>query len=221
MKRLVWLIPVLIVAALLWLNGLEADAAPDGTTILTVGQVAKVKANGCTLSVVASNNNRVKVKCSGGEVSAPAPTTPLVTIVTLNAGQSATIRASGCDLVVKRNTAAIVKVVCNAKPTPTPTTPTNTVKVGFGGTNYSPQQITIHVGETVHWTWSGSNHTVTSGTAPNADNLFCSPNDMNCGTANPSNAGATYDHTFNSQGTFQYFCKIHGAAMTGSVVVQP
>lgn len=220
MKRLVWLIPVLILAALLWLNGLEADAAPDGTFFLSAGQVAKVTPNGCTLSVVISNNNRVKVKCSGG-VDAPAPTAPLVTNITLNPGQTAIIKASGCDLAVKRNTPSLVRVVCHAKPSPTPTTPTNTVKVGFGGTNYSPQQITIHVGETVHWTWSGSNHTVTSGTAPTEDNLFCSPNDLNCGTANPSNAGATYDHTFNSQGTFHYFCKIHGTFMTGTVVVQP
>ena len=140
----------------------------------------------------------------------------------LNPGKTLKVKANNCALKVGKNKPTVVKVSCKpSSPTPTPTEDTNEVKVGSGGFNFSPATISINAGETVHWVWSGSNHTVTSGTAPTADGLFCSPNDMNCGTSNPSNTGATYDHTFASAGTFQYFCKVHGSSMTGTVVVNP
>jgi plastocyanin len=86
---------------------------------------------------------------------------------------------------------------------------------------FSPPTITIRVGDTVHWVWAATGHTVTSGTNGNADGLFCSPADGACAGTPTSRAGATYDHRFDGAGTFPYFCRPHaGMGMVGSVIVQ-
>jgi plastocyanin len=72
---------------------------------------------------------------------------------------------------------------------------------------YTPGTVTINVGDTVHWTWTGLNsHTVTA-----TDSSFDS--------GSPQTSG-TFDHTFSTAGTFTYLCQVHGTAMSGTVVVQ-
>lgn len=95
------------------------------------------------------------------------------------------------------------------------------VAAGSGGNNFSPSTSNIVAGDTVRWTWSSSNHTVTSGTNCTVDNQYCSPsNAANCSTAVVSNSGTVYTHTFSTAGTFGYFCRVHcGGGMTGTVVV--
>jgi plastocyanin len=113
-------------------------------------------------------------------------------------------------------------------PTPTPTGMVTTVTVGPNGTtSYSPSSVTIHAGDTVHWVWvsSGISHTVTSGSGGTADGQFCSNGGTAsvaaCATASyAATVGNTYDHTFSTAGTFPYFCEVHGAIMSGTVVVQ-
>jgi plastocyanin len=97
------------------------------------------------------------------------------------------------------------------------------VQVGVNMLSFSPQQVTIHVGDTVRWTWVSDSHTVTSGSPPGtADGKFCSPNDQNCSAPVVSKTGFVYQHTFTQAGTFPYFCAIHfGSGMTGTVVVTP
>ncbi len=80
---------------------------------------------------------------------------------------------------------------------------------------YNPRNITVRVGTQVTWTNNESSqipHTVTSGTPNAPSNMFDS------GTLNP---GQTFQFTFNTPGTYNYFCRIHGAAMTGTVTVTP
>ena len=97
----------------------------------------------------------------------------------------------------------------------------NTVMVGQGGLNFSPQNVTIKAGETIHWVWAASSHTVTSGANGVPDNKFCSPNDINCANASTSNVGDTYDHKFPQAGAFPYFCRPHAfAGMVGTITVQ-
>ena len=102
-----------------------------------------------------------------------------------------------------------------------PNAQTVDVAVGSGGNNFSPATADIVAGDTVRWTWSGSNHTVSSGVPCTVDNQYCSPtNAANCNTAVISNSGTVYSHTFNTAGTFQYFCRVHcGGGMRGTVVV--
>ena len=46
------------------------------------------------------------------------------------------------------------------------------VQVGAGGAKFTPQNVTINVGDTVEWTWAGNNHSTTSGTPGNPDGLW-------------------------------------------------
>lgn len=78
--------------------------------------------------------------------------------------------------------------------------------------SFSPLSRTITAGTGVTWTNKDQTaHTVTSGAPGAEDGLFDSGN---------MNTNATYSHVFNTAGTFRYFCKIHGAMMTGTVIVQ-
>src|SRR6185437_9956105 len=55
---------------------------------------------------------------------------------------------------------------------------------------FSPDTINISVGDTVRWTWDSGGHSVTGGENCSANSEFCSPDDMNCGALNLSDAGA-------------------------------
>ena len=71
---------------------------------------------------------------------------------------------------------------------------------------FEPAELTIGVGTTVRWTNDGpSPHTVT------ADDGSFDSGEMG--------QAATFEHTFDTAGTFSYFCEIH-PAMTGTVTVQ-
>ena len=72
----------------------------------------------------------------------------------------------------------------------------------------NPAVTTITVGATVTWTWSGSlQHSVLSTGATS----FASSATM---------AGGSYAVQFNTPGTYHYICGVHGASMSGTVVVQ-
>ncbi len=97
--------------------------------------------------------------------------------------------------------------------TPTPGGSGGTTAVSMQGIAYAPKNLSVHVGGNVMWTnneGSAIPHTVTSG-APNAPS-----GTFDSGTLNP---GQSFAFTFNSPGTFAYFCRIHGAAMTGTITV--
>jgi plastocyanin len=93
--------------------------------------------------------------------------------------------------------------------------PVGSVTVGSGiqfvsrhNGSVNPAVDTIAVGETVTWTWSGNlPHNVRSVGAPSF-------------TSSPTLTGTgTYSVTFATPGVYQYDCVVHGAAMTGTVVV--
>ena len=91
--------------------------------------------------------------------------------------------------------------------------PTGSSALGCEETNecYIPFGVSIGIGEAV--TWSNDDtaaHTVTSGSAAGgADGVF----DSGLFTA-----GTTFSHTFEEEGTFDYFCMVH-PWMVGSVMV--
>ena len=101
----------------------------------------------------------------------------------------------------------------------TPTT-TFSVFVGQTGFSFSPSDVIIQPGDTVHWVWASIGHTVNSGSNCVSDNVFCSPTNTNCSLNSTSSTGATYDRTFPNVGTVNYFCRPHcGFGMTGRVFV--
>src|SRR5262245_22800390 len=76
---------------------------------------------------------------------------------------------------------------------------------------FSPSSVTIHPGDQVKWTWGSSGHTTTSGTPGMPNGIW------NSGLRNE---GATFTRTFNSTGTFLYYCIPHGGfGMVGTVIV--
>ena len=89
---------------------------------------------------------------------------------------------------------------------------TVTVLVGNGGFNFSPSSVTIHPGDTVRWEFSSGGHTTTSGNPGMPNGLWDS---------GLRNQGAVFTRTFNTVGTFPYFCSPHGqcCGMTGTVNV--
>jgi plastocyanin len=79
------------------------------------------------------------------------------------------------------------------------------VTVGATGNNYAPTPVTIHVGDTVRWTWNSGSHSVTAD-----DSSF----DSGAGSS-----PKTFDQIFNTPGTFTYHCTVHGFAMSGRIIV--
>ncbi len=86
------------------------------------------------------------------------------------------------------------------------------VQVGAGGRIFTPQNVTIQIGDTVEWVWAGNNHSTTSGTPGNPDGLWDS---------GVKNTGFVFSRTFTAAGTFNYYCSPHGSCcgMIGSVTV--
>jgi len=86
------------------------------------------------------------------------------------------------------------------------------VQVGAGGLKFTPQNVTIQVGDTVQWVWAASGHSSTSGTPGNPDGMWDS---------GVQNTGFIFNQTFTTAGTFNYFCSPHGlcCGMIGSVTV--
>lgn len=89
-------------------------------------------------------------------------------------------------------------------------------KVSLQNIAYHPGSITVQVGTQISWTNNEPDsfiqHTVTSGTPGAPNGVFGSP------ILSP---GQSFQFTFATAGTFSYFCQIHGAAMTGTVIVTP
>jgi plastocyanin len=85
------------------------------------------------------------------------------------------------------------------------------VTVGSGGDHFAPIVTNINVNDQVIWTWAAGNHSSTSGTNGAASGLWNS-------TVLPINSKFT--NTFNSAGTFAYYCSVHYTlGMTGAVIV--
>jgi plastocyanin len=102
-------------------------------------------------------------------------------------------------------------------PTPNPAPMSGQVTVVMRNIAFNPSSITIHMGQTVVWiNQDSAPHTTTSGSC--SGNTCTPAAGWDSGTLNP---GQSFSHTFNSIGTFTYFCRIHGAMMQGMVTVIP
>jgi PKD repeat protein len=84
-----------------------------------------------------------------------------------------------------------------------------THEVAIGDNFFSPNNLTINVGDTVHWSYSGNrSHDVTA----------------NDGSWNsPTASNINFSHTFNSVGEVRYYCSVHsspnGTTMNGRISV--
>jgi len=85
---------------------------------------------------------------------------------------------------------------------------------GYGGglLKFSPATISINSGDTVKWTWAANNHSTTSGTPGNPSDIWDS---------GVLSIGKTFTHTFDTAGSFPYYCSVHGSccSMKGTIIV--
>ena len=90
----------------------------------------------------------------------------------------------------------------------------NTVKME--NLTFVPELISITAGTSVHWVnVDDVAHNVTS----NPGTLGCDPSSSENFDSGRVEKGGTFDHTFNTQGSFSYHCEIHGCEMNGTIKV--
>ncbi len=120
------------------------------------------------------------------------------------------LRSIGLRLAIMAAALVAVFVGCSSDSNSTGSGGGNTrphfKEVSIQGSSFSPSSLTIAAGDTVLWTnRDGIGHTVTSNTGTELDSPLLSN-------------GETYQHIFNTNGTFGYHCTVH-PGMTGSVSV--
>jgi plastocyanin len=103
------------------------------------------------------------------------------------------------------------------EPTTTPETADQVVAVGDGGLNFSPEEFTVSVGDTVRWVWESSNHNVVPDEVPSGTDWEGSPG----APGELRDEGFAFEHTFTTSGEYSYYCNPHrSAGMVGSFTVE-
>ncbi len=92
-----------------------------------------------------------------------------------------------------------------------------TVQNTEAGGRYTPQETTIAVGESVTWTFEDGGHSVTGDAFDSHPG--CEDRDL-FGVSGCAAPGEVYVRVFDLPGSYPYQCRIHGSAMTGTVVVR-
>ncbi len=85
------------------------------------------------------------------------------------------------------------------------TSASTTTSITLGDNFFTPDLITISVGDTVTWNWNGKHHTSTGIGAESWDSGVIT--------------SGSFSHTFNTAGTFAYVCELH-SEMVGTITVQ-
>lgn len=101
-----------------------------------------------------------------------------------------------------------------ATPTPTPTVAQTVAVAQEGRLRFSPESFEIESGETVRWVWQAGGHNVLVDSKPEGSDWSGTPGTDTYG------GGYTHVHTFETTGTYEYYCGPHqGVGMDGSFEV--
>jgi plastocyanin len=94
---------------------------------------------------------------------------------------------------------------------------TKEVIVGPGGNLvYEPATVYVAPGDTVHFVWESDDHNIVVESQPEGAGWEGTEGDANT----LYNTGHEYEHTFETTGTYSYFCQPHRTAgMVGEVIV--
>jgi plastocyanin len=182
----------------------------------------------------------VAVACAGGVAEETTSTSvadlttstsEATTTVTTAASASSSTTAATPSTTTSTTVAAVTTVApsttaattsTTSPPTTTTTVPASTtttaapsgpavIEVATGDDYFAPVNIVISVGDAVRWRNVGSEyHTTTSGSRPTPSGVWDAVLDV----------GETYTRTFDTPGTFNYFCLIH-VGQNGKVTVNP
>jgi plastocyanin len=112
-------------------------------------------------------------------------------------------------------TAVMAVLACGSETTPPPNNNPPAVGVVVRDNEFIPDDVTARVGQHVTWIWEGQlEHSLRFAGSP--------------GLAAPAQVDGLYDRVFDTPGTYNYYCTIHGSAsglgvsgMSGRVVVSP
>jgi len=108
-------------------------------------------------------------------------------------------------ILLLRNVAVFFLLAGFPSASPAKTWTVNTINNVF-----VPADLTLQPGDVVKWVWGGGIHTTTSG-AGGPDGLWDAPIDS---------ANTSFQHTFNTPGSFPYFCRFHIIlGMAGTITV--
>jgi plastocyanin len=101
-------------------------------------------------------------------------------------------------------------------PPPPPPPPANTVQVT--NNTFTPGTLTVKAGDTVTWDWD-----TCSGGDPYGGGETCVAHSVALDDGSVSSgtqSKGSFTHQFTTAGTYAYHCAVHGAAMSGKIVVQ-
>ena len=108
----------------------------------------------------------------------------------------------------------LVAAACSSTSVTTPVVTPAANQVFMQGSAFTPATRTVTAGTTVQWVnMDGTTHTVTSSAVPVGASAISSGNVAGSGT---------FSTTFNTPGTYAYYCVFHGspgAGMHGTIVV--
>lgn len=95
-------------------------------------------------------------------------------------------------------------------------TPTPSTSVSVKNNLFTPGDISVASGATVTWTWDSCTPDPYGGAQQCVDHSVS----FDDGTSSVTKSSGAYTRTFATAGTYPYHCVVHGAAMSGKVVVQ-
>ena len=78
-------------------------------------------------------------------------------------------------------------------------------------TSFDPEELTVEPGTTVVFEWETDNHNIVVDSQPDGAEWE--------GVEEIHNAGHTYEHTFEVEGTYEYHCEPHAPDMSGTITV--
>lgn len=100
--------------------------------------------------------------------------------------------------------------------TPPPTNnPSTSSSITVGNDFFDPSSTTIPAGTQVTWTWNACGSDGYGGQTCVSHSIL-----FDDGAASGSQTQGTWARTFATAGTYKYHCAVHGAAMSGTIVVQ-
>ncbi len=131
-------------------------------------------------------------------------------IITIDAIKIPTPTMKNCLSVI-----AVATLLCFGF-TPASFAATATVSVGSALFAFTPATTNINAGDRVIWVWGGTFHSTTSGTV---SGTVATPNGLwESGVI--TTLPHSFTNTFNSAGTFPYYCSIHfNSGMKGTIIV--
>ena len=98
---------------------------------------------------------------------------------------------------------------------PTGNTPPPSNGISVQNNMFTPGSKTVAVGSEVKWAWNSC-----TGDAYSGQTCVSHSVTFDDGATSPTQDQGTYSRTFNTAGTYNYHCSIHGAAMAGTITVQ-